>query len=129
MEIKPNNVETLSYLKNIYCRRKLLRSIQEQKVNETRTAHSHRQMSIFVLICSFYLKIVFNGVNYGSSRWLTEAVHVGVLMKRCVLTSSNRWRRNISKCVSESPCFTTRVSLFSGFFLENGVVCFRVLDI
>lgn len=33
MEIKPNNVETLSYLKNIYCRtrRKLLRSIQKQR--------------------------------------------------------------------------------------------------
>ncbi|CAN7054472.1 unnamed protein product [Brassica rapa subsp. trilocularis] len=46
-------------------------------------------------------------VDRSSTRWrFNETVRIMVN-----LTSSNRWRRNTSKCVSESPCFTTRVSL------------------
>ncbi|CAN6935621.1 unnamed protein product [Brassica oleracea] len=43
------------------------------------------------------------------------------------LTSSNRWRRNTSKCVSESPCFTTRVSFSSVVsFSKTSSCCVRI---
>lgn len=53
-------------------------------------------------------------VDGSSTRWRAVIRMFNETVRFMVnLTSSNRWRRNTSKCVSESPCLTTRVSFSS----------------
>lgn len=50
IKLKPNNAETLSYLKNNNLSEKMLWLDPEAEDEETRTAHSHRQNIIYYFI-------------------------------------------------------------------------------